>query len=370
MKKLRVFIILGTRPEAIKLAILYKILKQISELEVCLCFTGQHIDLTPPVLKLFGIEPDFILDLKNADKSMSVKLAEMLVQIEGPAGAFQPDWILVQGDTLSAYAGAQYGFLNGISVAHIEAGLRSGKLTSPYPEEIFRRFIDAVAELHFAPSRIAADNLKAEGINNSTIHVTGNTGKDAFLYVLNNTDQTGIDTGMDNFIEAQKNQGRSVILLTMHRRESLGPYWDHIADEIQNLLHKNNHAVIYIGHPHPASLGLSFESDRFDNFISTGPVRFDRFVLLLNACDLVLTDSGGVQEEAAYLGLPTMVLRSHSERDEIIRSGSGRLYGGRNLELEIVETLDSHKADTRIYGDGKASERIAEVFRTLAIGQD
>ena len=362
------FLVLGTRPEAIKLSPVVRALRARSGAKVTVCATGQHREMLDQILQLEGLEPDIDLDLMAPGQSLN-EVAARLFQRLGPVLAdIRPDRVIVQGDTMSAAMSALCAHYQRIPVAHVEAGLRSGDPWAPWPEEANRRVVTQVADMHFAPTALSAEKLLAEGVAPKQVHVTGNTVIDALLATRRRLSELG---GRTQVSEAalRRAGGRRIVLVTCHRRENHGAPLQAVAAAIARIAERADVEVIWPTHPNPAvRAALDGLRDR-PRIQLLDPLDYVPFVHLLSACDHVLTDSGGVQEEAPALGKPVLVLRDVTERPEGVAAGCARLLGcdADRIVRETARLLDdplAHAAMARggsPYGDGRAAERIADI---------
>lgn len=366
----RLLVVLGTRPEAIKLFPVIRSLREQPTLETLVCVTGQHRALLDQVLDLADIQPDIDLDLMTPGQSLDALTGRLLTGIGAVLDTERPDRVIVQGDTASAKCAALSAYYRRIPVVHVEAGLRSGNLHHPWPEEGNRRIIATLADLHFAPTENAAAALRSEGIHASRIHMTGNSGIDALLHVRDLLrDKTLRAPAME--VLAERFAGRRIVAVTCHRRENLGALAS-IADALRTLAARDDVAIVMPLHPNP-EVGTVFRAalEGLPNVALTDPLDYPDFVALLDACYVVLTDSGGVQEEAPALGKPVLVMRETTERPEGIAAGTARLVGtdAACIAGAVTRLLDVpavHAAMARAhspYGDGQASGRIAAVLR-------
>ena len=365
MNRLKVCTIFGTRPEAIKLAPVIKRLDLQPGVEHRVLVTGQHRELLDQVLELFSIRPSRDLRVMHADQQLSALTARVLVEVEEDLQAFHSDWVVVQGDTTTALAASLAGYYLRIPVAHVEAGLRTNDRYNPFPEEVNRRLIDHLAHLHFAATEQARVNLLREGLDPCTIYVTGNTGIDALLDIASRDGESPL-----SFPTAEHRQ--HLVLVTAHRRESFGQELRNICRALRALVARNpNVHVIYAVHPNPnVSLPVRRELQGLPRIELLAAVDYLRFVQLMKRSFLILTDSGGIQEEAPSLGKPVLVLRTRTERVEAIEAGTAKLVGtdpDRIVE-ETEQLLHDPIAYARMaqarnpYGDGHAAERIVEIL--------
>jgi UDP-N-acetylglucosamine 2-epimerase (non-hydrolysing) len=366
-----VFCVFGTRPEAIKLAPVVAELRFRVGIDCTVAVTGQHRELLDEVLDLFGIVPDHDLDIMTAGQTPSQVAARVLGAIDGLLAKTEPDWVLVQGDTTTAMAVALGAFHGRVRVAHVEAGLRSHDRLRPFPEEVNRRLVGMVADLHFAPTRSARDNLLAEGVAEADVVVTGNTVVDAFLDVAGRP----FEPAGTPLAGLPLDDGRLVVL-TAHRRESFGPPLREAFEAVRELAGRYGDVrIVYPVHPNPDVQGLAREVlGGVDRVHLVPPLDYRRFAGLLARATLVLTDSGGIQEEAPSVGVPVLVLRDVTERPEAVAAGTARLVGtaaGR-IVAEAARLLDdpaAHAAMARAgnpYGDGRARVRIADALEARA----
>lgn len=368
MSRLSVLSIMGTRPEAIKMAPVVKELARYPDLiDSQVCVTAQHREMLDQVLAAFGINPEFDLNVMEHRQTLSHLAATILTRMEPLLTEVRPDWVLVQGDTTTVMAVGLAAFHERVKIAHVEAGLRSRDKLHPFPEEINRTVVDAVCDLHFAPTLTAKQNLLREGISPLTIHVTGNTVIDALLEAL--TFQCDWNTG----ILAQVPQDRRLILVTAHRRESYGEPIAAICTALKTIAERYDHDVHLV---YPVHLNPSINEpvhrllDGVHNVSLVPPLDYVDLVNLMRRCHLILTDSGGIQEEAPTLGKPVLVLRQVTERPEAVEAGTVKVIGT-NAERIVAETsilLDDPAEYRRMatavnpYGDGRASERIVQIL--------
>lgn len=350
-------VIAGTRPEVIKLAPIHSRIAAQAGLASHWISTAQQTQLNSQMLEAFGVVPALSLD-GLGEGSVAGRLSQAIAGLDGVLRQLKPDMVLVQGDTTSTVAGALATFALGIPVAHVEAGLRTGDLASPFPEEGWRRVVGQIAELHFAPTRGAADNLLAEGIAPGRIQITGNTGADALLDLL----------------ASEGGQGREDagslrrVLVTLHRREAWAQALDSVLDGLIGLRDAVADIQIdFVLHANPALRErVSARLAGQDRITLFEPLPYPDFVRAMAASRLILSDSGGVQEEAPVLGVPLLVLRDTTERPEAVEGGFSRLIGtdGGRIVAEARTLLENEAArksmigDTRVFGDGQASRRI------------
>jgi UDP-N-acetylglucosamine 2-epimerase (non-hydrolysing) len=368
----KVLVVFGTRPEAIKLAPVIRSLRASGDFAVSVCATGQHRDMLDQTLAFFGLASDYDLNLMVPEQSLSGITAAVLQSLPPVLAEHRPDWIVVQGDTSTAMAAALAGYHQGVKVAHVEAGLRTGNKQAPFPEEVNRGIISVVADIHFAPTKAARDALLAEGHTPSSIEVTGNTGIDALFWAVNEVREgrAGVPSEMEAVLS-----GKRLVLVTTHRRESFAAGIAEICDALKEIAGRNSDiAVVLPVHPNP-NVKRQVEGALADTprIHLVAPLDYGPFVALLDRASLVLTDSGGIQEETAALGRPTLVLRETTERPEAIAAGTALLAGTRRESIvshasRLLEDGVLHaemSAPSDVFGDGHAAERIAARLRTL-----
>ncbi len=365
----KVLTVLGTRPEAIKTAPLIHALSAREDRVISrVCVTAQHRGMLDQVLHRFSIEPDHDLDLMTADQSASQVTARVLEKLTPVLDAERPDWVVVQGDTATTCASALAARLSGIQVAHVEAGLRSFDPDQPFPEELQRKVVTALAGLHFAPTPRARRNLLDEGIAPERIVVSGNTGIDALYRVVDELERKDDPCPWDDLPVAT-----DVILATVHRRENLGAPLEQIGRALATIAGLYGDAVQLVCPVHPRpEVGAAVRRalGRLANVRLIEPLDYPNLVRLMLRCELVITDSGGLQEEAPPLGKPVLVLREVTERPEGVDAGSAVLVGASHDRIvqsarRLLEDPRAYARASRpaeLYGDGRAAERIA---RTL-----
>jgi UDP-N-acetylglucosamine 2-epimerase (non-hydrolysing) len=364
--KCRIIAVLGTRPEAIKLALVIHALRQRSqEFETAVVHTGQHRTMLDHALQFFKIKPDFDLDVMRPNQTLNSLTGRVLDTVENACHRFEPNMVLIQGDTTTAFASALAAYYCKIAVGHIEAGLRSHDIYNPFPEEANRRLASVLTEIHFAPTALARDNLLAEGVSDEKIVVTGNTVIDTLraLSVLphswENTPLAGIPD--DN---------SRLVLVTSHRRESWGTDQEHMCMALKDLVQQHpDIRIVYPVHMNPnVRTTVNALLQNTDRIHLTEPLDYITFVSLLRRCFLVLTDSGGIQEEAPTFGKPVLVLRKLTERPEASQFGMAKIIGmsREGIVKETSHLLNDAEAYQDMsegenpYGDGHSSERIVE----------
>lgn len=369
MKK--ILFIFGTRPEGIKLAPLIKKMQQHDAFDVKVCITGQHREMLDQVMSFFEIKPDFDLKIMKPNQTLSDITSDVLKNLHPILSTeYSPDYIVVQGDTTTAFVGALAGFYTHTKVIHIEAGLRSMDKFSPFPEEINRILVSKLADIHFAPTEAAKQNLLQEGVMNNTVHEVGNTVIDALILGLENlqkVESISYKEGFD-FVDLTK----KIILVTAHRRENFGLPFEEICEALKRIaLSREDIQIIYPVHMNPnVQEPVNRILKDVKNIHLIHPLDYPSLLFLMNLSTIVLTDSGGIQEEAPSLGKPVLVLRDVTERMEGVNAGTAKLVGTSKSKIieEVYKLLDdqeyfksiSNKANP--YGDGKSCERIIEII--------
>jgi len=361
----RVLVLVGTRPEAIKLAPVVRALRELAceNDRVTLCSTGQHREMLAQTLDTFGLVPDIDLGLMTPGQNPAEVVARLMMALGPVLADERPDWVIVQGDTATVAGGSLAAFMHGARVGHVEAGLRTRDRRKPFPEEINRRVAGVVADLHFAATRGAMDNLLAEGVAPEEILLTGNTVIDALRWASELVSDRPLPAGLD------LEPGQKLVLVTAHRRESFGEPLRDICGALADIARAHPDVrVVYPVHLNPAVLGPVREILGNEPGISLiEPLGYSEFVSLLSRAHLVLTDSGGVQEEAPSLGIPVLVLREKTERPEAVDAGAVRLVGTDRdrIVAEASRLLGDDAAHGSmavpldVYGDGFAAQRIA-----------
>lgn len=367
---IRVLTVLGTRPEAIKLFPLIHTLEANPRFESRVCMTGQHRELCDQVMKMAGIVADYDLDLMKPSQRLDALAAAALSGIGAILDRERPDWAIVQGDTASAFVGGLAAYYRRIPVCHVEAGLRTGNIYHPWPEEAHRRMIASYATLHCAPTRAAADALIAEGLPSAQIHITGNTGIDALFWVRAHI-AAKPELAAKARALADRANGRRILAVTLHRRENHGPPIESIGRALGQLALRDDLAIIIPLHPNPVvKTALRRHLGALPNVFLIEPLDYPNFAYLLDVAELVLTDSGGIQEEAPALGTPVLVMRETTERLEGVTAGSARLIG---TETDRIVSTTSHLLDDSAalskmqnahhpFGDGAAAGRITTLL--------
>jgi UDP-N-acetylglucosamine 2-epimerase (non-hydrolysing) len=371
--KPRILVTFGTRPEAIKMFPVVAALRETGRFDVKVVVTAQHRELLDSVLNLASLRPDLDLDLMQPSQSLDALSARILTRFGEALDALKPDRVLVHGDTLTTMMATLACYFRRIPVGHVEAGLRSGDIYSPWPEEVNRKVTGAVADLHFAPTATAAAALHAENVAEKSIHITGNTVIDALIFAQGRVTADPALAPTIAPLQARFAQ-RRIIAVTAHRRENFGAGMEQIAAALQTLAARDDVAIIYPLHPNPnvVSVMRPALSDH-DNIALIEPLDYLDFVAMMAASDIVLTDSGGIQEEAPSLGKPVLVMRDTTERPEGIAAGTARLVGADSAVIvaETTRLLDDQSAYELMakahspYGDGTASQQIASIIAAL-----
>jgi UDP-N-acetylglucosamine 2-epimerase (non-hydrolysing) len=363
----KILFIFGTRPEAIKLCPVLLNLRQGREFSVRVCVTAQHRAMLDQVLAAFAVTPDYDLDLMQPAQTLTALTARTLAGLEPVLEAEHPDMVLVQGDTTTTLAGALAAFYQRIPAGHVEAGLRTGDLAQPFPEEMNRVVTTRLAALHFAPTERAAANLRAEGVDGGRIAVTGNSGIDAVLYVRDALAAGRLAGGEWPRLDPAK----KLMVVTAHRRESFGAGFEHICAALARLARRADVQIVYPVHRNPRVLEpVSRRLGGLANVWLLEPLDYVPFVDLMRRAYLLLTDSGGIQEEGPSLGKPILVMREKTERPEAVEAGTVKLVGTDEDRIvrEAERLLDDAAEYGRMarihnpYGDGQASDRIRQAI--------
>ena len=367
----KVLLVFGTRPEAIKMAPLVLELQSRSELDVEVCVTAQHRQMLDQVLELFELKPEYDLDLMQPGQDLYDITTRALLGLRDVLAKAKPDLVLVHGDTTTTFAASLASFYQRIPVGHVEAGLRTGNIYSPWPEESNRKLTGALTRFHFAPTQKAEENLLAENVNPEHTFVTGNTVIDALIKVV---DKVESDEVLNKKIAAKFNfldENKKLILVTGHRRESFGGGFENICRAIQTLAADPEVQVLYPVHLNPnVQEPVNRLLKDIDNVFLIEPQDYLPFVYLMSRAYIILTDSGGVQEEAPSLGKPVLVMRDTTERPEAVKAGTVKLVGTSYDEIvkQAQELLNNKNAYEKMsfahnpYGDGKACSRIADII--------
>lgn len=371
---MKVLIMAGTRPEAIKVAPVIHELRKRDKITTIVCNTGQHKEMIQQAFDDFDITPDLHLDVMQPNQTLASLSSRLFEKVDQTLKAEQPDWILVQGDTTTVMVSAMCAFYRDIRVGHIEAGLRSFNKWAPFPEEVNREIVSKVADLHFAPTKMAYANLIREGIDPDDVFVTGNTVIDA-LHLMQNKIKGQEAELLDARILKALQQGKRIVLVTGHRRENLGDGFIEICQAVKELatLYED---VIFV---YPVHLNPRVQEPvmkilgNHPRILLLSPLSYKPFMALLNASYMVLTDSGGIQEEAPALGKPVLVMRDVTERPEGVKAGVSKLVGPHSQAIvqHTARLLDNENAYAEMahaenpYGDGKAAKRIVNALLDL-----
>lgn len=366
----KILTVFGTRPEAIKLFPLVHALGADPRFDSRVCISAQHREMLDQVLAIAGVEPDHDLDLMTPGQTLDALTARALVEIGKVLDEERPDWVVVQGDTTTVMAGAIAAYYRKIPVCHVEAGLRSGDIYHPWPEEVNRRVVGSFAALHCAPTETARDALLKENTDPSSVHVTGNTVIDALHWVTQRVEQEpALASGLAG-LEARF-AGKRIIGMTSHRRENFGEGMQNIANAVKEIASRNDVAVIFPVHLNPnVRAVMNAQLAGLDNVALIEPLDYPHFARLLDISHIMLTDSGGVQEEAPALGKPVLVMRETTERPEGVEAGTARLVGtdAETIVRETNRLLDDEAAYSAMakahnpFGDGHSARRIADLL--------
>jgi len=380
MNKKKIMLVFGTRPEAIKMAPLVHALKaKTDQFELKVCVTSQHREMLDQVLDVFNIKPDIDLNLMKQEQNLSNLTTSILNEMQNIFFKYKPDVVLVHGDTTTALASSMAAFYESIPVGHVEAGLRTYDIKAPFPEEFNRQIISKITKWHFAPTKLSQKNLLSEGVNQSSITVTGNTVIDALHWVLKRIDKDkNRQKNLENILNANLPfnwKNKIFVLITAHRRENFGGGFLQICSAIKELA--SRYPKIHFVYPVHLNSNVSkpvYEIlSSFDNIHLIKPLEYESFVYLLKYSYLVLTDSGGIQEEAPSLGKPVLVMRDVTERPEAVEAGTVEMVGSNHQSIvEGVSRLLDDKNHYQImsrthnpYGDGLSCKRIVEVLLTI-----
>jgi UDP-N-acetylglucosamine 2-epimerase (non-hydrolysing) len=380
MNKKKIMLVFGTRPEAIKMAPLVHALKaKTDQFELKVCVTSQHREMLDQVLDVFNIKPDIDLNLMKQEQNLSNLTTSILNEMQNIFFKYKPDVVLVHGDTTTALASSMAAFYESIPVGHVEAGLRTYDIKAPFPEEFNRQIISKITKWHFAPTKLSQKNLLSEGVNQSSITVTGNTVIDALHWVLKRIDKDkNRQKNLENILNANLPfnwKNKIFVLITAHRRENFGGGFLQICSAIKELA--SRYPKIHFVYPVHLNSNVSkpvYEIlSSFDNIHLIKPLEYESFVYLLKYSYLVLTDSGGIQEEAPSLGKPVLVMRNITERPEAVEAGTVEMVGSNHQSIvEGVSRLLDDKNHYQImsrthnpYGDGLSCKRIVEVLLTI-----
>ncbi|WP_301860393.1 non-hydrolyzing UDP-N-acetylglucosamine 2-epimerase [uncultured Megasphaera sp.] len=372
---IKVMTVFGTRPEAIKMApVVLELKKHASQIQTVVAVTAQHRQMLDQVLSLFHIKPDYDLDIMSQGQTLYDITTKSLLGLKSVLEAEKPDLVLVHGDTTTTFAGALAAYYQQIPVGHVEAGLRTGNMYSPFPEEMNRKLTGAIAAIHFAPTPTAKANLLREHVAEDTIYITGNTVIDALINTVNPSYQFHNDV-----LQSIDFAHHRIILLTTHRRENLGEPMRHIYKALRQIIEEiPDTEIVFPVHRNPLVRHVVEEElAGVDRIHLIDPLEYEPFANLMSRSSLVLTDSGGIQEEAPALGKPVLVLRDTTERPEAVQAGTVRLIGtDRDVVYEETKRLltqqkayDAMSNTVNPYGDGKAAARIVQAILHVYAGQ-
>lgn len=375
MKK--IILVFGTRPEAIKMIPVYLELKRMNnKFKPLICLTGQHKELLDQVMDLFDLTPDFNLSVMKPNQDLFSITIDILSGLKPIFIDEKPDLVLVHGDTSTSFAASLAAFYLKIKVGHVEAGLRSFNSSSPFPEEMNRSLISKIASINFSPTSISKENLLNENINESLVHITGNTAIDSLSLILKKIDASKILPLKSGSYEI--NQNRKLVLITGHRRENFGQGFLNICNAIKHLAEKFSSVdFVYPMHLNPnvrKPINDVFKGEILKNVFFIEPLDYMNFVALMKHSYIILTDSGGIQEEAPFLGIPVLVMRENTERPEGIKFGTSVLVGtNKNKIIEEVSNLIENKdyyssfsCKENPFGDGNASKKIVSILSKIS----
>ncbi|MDA9900610.1 UDP-N-acetylglucosamine 2-epimerase (non-hydrolyzing) [bacterium] len=368
-------IIFGTRPEAIKMTPLVKEFQKYSDIfETKVCVTAQHREMLDQVLDFFEIKPDFDLDLMKPNQNLYTLTSSILLGLKPILESFQPDYVYVHGDTTTTMASSLASFYSGAKICHVEAGLRTFNMQSPFPEEMNRSVTGVVSNIHFSPTETSKNNLVLENKSEDSIVVTGNTVIDALMFSVNKVKNSNYQDKEIEHLISVLDEGKKLILVTGHRRENHGDGFVRICEALKEIALNNPKAqIIYPVHLNPNVQGPVYKLlSEIDNIQLIAPLSYPSFVWLMDKSYLIITDSGGVQEEAPSLGKPVLVMRDTTERPEAIEAGTVILVGTNKDKIvdeanKLLNETFAYKAMSKLhnpYGDGMASQRIVSYIRS------
>lgn len=373
MKK--ILVVLGTRPEAIKLAPVIKELKKERTFKTLVCLTGQHKEMVEQALRIFNLRIDFNLKIMKKNQDLFDVTSKSIVKIKKVLNEINPDFLVVQGDTTTAFTASLSSFYKKIKIAHIEAGLRSFNKFHPFPEEINRKFISTLSDLHFAPTEAAANNLIKEGVPESRIFITGNTVIDSVTKAKTVIEKKSKVKAIEKFLSSFLPKNffeRKFILITLHRREKFGEEFENMLSALKEIADEIDYSFVYPVHLNPnVKKPVKKILEGNNSFFLLPPLNYLSFIYLMNKCCLIMTDSGGVQEECYVFKKPVIVMRDVTERNEAVDAGYAFLTGSKkNLIKQTFYDVDrkikeGHNFFTteNPFGDGMASKRIADIIK-------
>lgn len=367
---MKIVVFFGTRPELIKLFSIIQQCKDSKEIELIICNTGQHKEMLTDLLNFFNVKPNYDLSAMKGNQSLSSLTSRLLLKIDNLLIKEKPDLAIVHGDTTTSMSAALSCFYNNVKVCHIEAGLRTSSIKSPWPEEMNRRFNTLITDLHFAPTKLASTNLIKEGVHKNRIIITGNTVIDALLFTKKNIDQ---DAKLSKSLEKKFNflsKTKKTLLITGHRRENFDSGLQNLCIALKKILgERDDIQIVFPVHLNPnVRKIIKNELSDLDNIYLLEPQNYLNFIYLFSNCFLILTDSGGIQEEAPSLGKPTLILRNETERPEVVEAGCAKIVG--TSVNKIVKSVISLLEDPKLYeqmskvknpfGDGNSGELIVK----------
>ncbi len=367
----KILTIFGTRPEAIKLFPVLHAFANVEGFEPVTCVTAQHREILDQVLEIGEVTPQYDLDVMRPDQSLDALTARLLTGIGEVMDEVKPDRVIVQGDTATAMVGALAAYYRKIPVGHVEAGLRSYNIYHPWPEEVNRKIIGNIADLHFAPTETSAEALHKEAVNPYHVHITGNTVIDALHWVTKRIEaEPQLASGLDEL--KTRFAGKRIIGVTSHRRENFGGGLENIAAAVADIAARDDVAIIFPVHPNPNVRAVMDDAlAGLDNVAMIEPLDYPHFVHLLSLADIMLTDSGGVQEEAPALGKPVLVMRETTERPEGVAAGTAKLVGTDRAKIvsetfTLLDDADAYAAMAKAhnpFGDGTSAAKIAGIIK-------
>lgn len=374
MKKISILIVFGTRPEAIKMAPIVEQFKSQFWIDLEVCATGQHRELLDPVLRVFEIVPDYDLHVMKPDQSLNDLCISIISGLTSILKRKRYDWVFVQGDTTTALATSIAAFHHGSSVAHVEAGLRTGNKKSPWPEEVNRQLISRIADVHFAPTEVSKENLISENVDPRIVYVTGNTVIDALLWAAERARALYEGPQGRPFSLFAIHQAKKLVLVTGHRRENFGAKFENIMIALTRLASRDDLHIVFPVHLNPNVKQLVHRAlgDK-KNITLTEPLDYLDFVYIMQRSYMIISDSGGIQEEAPSLDVPVLVTRDTTERPEALNAGTIELVGtdadaifhAASHLLDDEAKCDAMKAAKNPYGDGTSAKQIVEVMRRI-----
>lgn len=367
----KILICFGTRPEAIKMCSLVHLLKKEKLYNIKVCVTAQHREMLDQVLDFFEIKPDFDLDIMKSNQSLNELSSRIFIKMDQVLSEFEPNLVLVHGDTTTSSVCAWASFNRGTKVGHVEAGLRTFNKYSPFPEELNRQISGRIADFHFAPTKISKDNLLKEGVALENIEITGNTVIDSLLWTVKKLNKDYSNSKIEN-LKAAVDFSKKVILITGHRRENFGEGFLNICRAIELIAKEKDVEIVFPVHLNPNVQKPVYELlSNHKNIHLIEPLDYPSFIWMMMQSYLIITDSGGVQEEAPSLGKPVLVMRDTTERPEAVTAGTVKLVGAdfnkiTKSTLELLENNITYNAMSKAhnpYGDGKANQRIIEFIK-------